>query len=87
MILVRIFLLVIFNVFTCVGSVAITDINWSSKSERFSYRYRCNGSENNLKDCSKSLPLQYIYPWSNRGISGVNCQFNNAESKISTNVT
>ena len=70
----------------CIGSVAITDINWSGTSKRFGYRYSCNGSEIKLENCRKSLPSQYIYPWSNQGRGGVNCQFNNAESKILTNV-
>ena len=70
----------------CIGSVAITDIDWSSKKERFSYTYICTGSEIKLEDCSRILPSQYIYSWSNQGRGGVNCQFNNAEGKILMNV-
>ena len=74
MILVRISLLVILNVFTCVGSVAITDINWSSKNERVGYRYTCIGNENNLENCSKQSPSMYANDWFNFKRGGVDCQ-------------
>ena len=75
MILVRISLLVIFNVFTCVGSVAITDINWSSKNERVGYRYTCTGNEINLEKCSKQSPRIHMYTneWLNYKQGGVDC--------------
>ena len=74
--------LIIFNVFTCVGSVAITDINWSGMNERVGYRYTCTGNENNLENCSKSLPSQYLYSWYNQRRGGVECHYNKTKSKL-----
>ena len=85
MILVRISLLVILNVFTCVGSVAITDINWSGKNERVGYRYTCIGNETNLENCRKILPSLHAY-WYNQRRGGVDCQHNDTKSKIWPNV-
>ena len=87
MILVRISLLVILNVFTCVGSVAITDINWSGKNERAGYRYTCIGNETNLENCRKTLPSLYANYWYNQRRGGVDCQHNNTKSEIWPNVT
>ena len=78
--------LVIFNVFTCVGSVAITDINWSGRNERVGYRYTCTGDENKLYNCAASFPsyLQYIDDWYKLIRGGVECQHNNTKSIIIT---
>ena len=82
MILVRIILLVIFNVSTYVGSVAITDINWSGKNERVGYRYTCTGNEINLEKCSKQSPYIYVNYWFSYKRGGVDCQHHKKQGMV-----
>ena len=69
-------------VYLCIGSVAITDINWSGKNERVGYRYTCTGNENNLEKCSKQSPSIYASQWLNFKRGGVDCQRNKKQGEV-----
>ena len=75
-------LLVILNVFTCVGSVAITDINWSGKNKIVGYRYTCTGNKDNLENCSKQSPSVFTNNWFNSKRGGVDCQHQKKQGMV-----
>ena len=74
-------LTVIFNA-SHLGSVAITDINWSGKNERVRYRYSCTGNEINLENCSKQSPPIYKINWYNYNRGGVDCQHQKQQGMV-----
>ena len=72
-----------FIIIYTVGSVAIKDMFWKTKSERIGYRYlSCIGNEISLSGCSYQNPSNHLRNWYNDIRAGVDCQMKSQSGMV-----